>query len=859
MVPNLPFPTKHQNQIFPVSAVRPERDTSNTSAGCRCTGYPAKRSGVVEFAAEAATDFGFMKIIPPPALPSLEQNNLRATFASCCSPFLWAVCFCLLTGLPASAAETNQLALWGAFTLVDETPRILGRPRYSGELLMKNVRSVTRSSSPLYVVRTDGRITAWKPWGHVDAVDLPPLPGVISLVHASELEHFGVLAALLGDGQVAVYLLGEWRFLPGLTEVVALTYGASSLLALRADGTAVQYGISPEDQPIVAMHRVTQVAGWGSIAGLVHGDGEVAILGWDSGGRTNVPPGLRGVMELAVGRFLVVALKEDGSLVGWGIPEATPPPGMGNVVSVAVGEQHALARTADGRVIAWGNNAEGQTEVPPGLSNVVAIAAGRAQSVALRADGAVVAWGSNRDGQTAIPRGIRDATQIAAWGDQTLAIGIPRAPVLASQPAALQIPRHQNAHLTVEALGFGPHVYQWFCDGRLVAPPSSRPRLDFPGNLSVPGPGTYTVRVANVAGTITSEPALVEIVEPLAGTVVAWKHRDGIHNRQSLIPPGLSNVVALASGGNHVLALTAGGTVVSWGGSKAGDSIVPEGLRDVIAIAAAYNRSMALRVDGSVVEWGANQAIYRPPGIEHPMAIALGPTHALALDADGRVVSWANEWPPDRRPPEGISDAIGVAINGASSVVLFQDGSVKSWGPIFSSCSVVPMPVGLSGIRSIQSGMRTLMALGADGDIHAWGNDCHNVATPPNVRGILSAAIAYDVGAALVEGGEVVKWGQQSLHLRPPIQITWAIAADAETLYEIVGPPVAAPLRVQQTPSSTALIWRPFTRREVLEFTKRLDAPQWRPVSGEPRRYNDLLRLELPASSPTGYYRLVTR
>lgn len=199
--------------FFRVSAVRPERDTSNASAGCRCTGYPAKRSGVVEFAAEAATYFGFMKIIPPPALPRVEQNILRATFASCCSPVLWAVYVCLLTYLPASAAERNQLALWGAFTLVDETPRVLGRPHYSGELLMDNVRSMTRSSSPLYVVRTDGRITAWKPWGHVDAVDLPPLPGVISVVHASELEHLGMLAALLGDGRVAVYWLGEWRFL----------------------------------------------------------------------------------------------------------------------------------------------------------------------------------------------------------------------------------------------------------------------------------------------------------------------------------------------------------------------------------------------------------------------------------------------------------------------------------------------------------------------------------------------------------------------------------------------------------------------------------------------------------------------
>ena len=64
-------------------------------------------------------------------------------------------------------------------------------------------------------------------------------------------------------------------------------------------------------------------------------------------------------------------------------------------VRMAAGGIHSLALKTDGTVVGWGLNDDGQTTIPGGLSNAVAIAAGHAHSLALKTDGTVVGWGWN--------------------------------------------------------------------------------------------------------------------------------------------------------------------------------------------------------------------------------------------------------------------------------------------------------------------------------------------------------------------------------------------------------------------------------------------------------------------------------
>jgi hypothetical protein len=73
--------------------------------------------------------------------------------------------------------------------------------------------------------------------------------------------------------------------------------------------------------------------------------------------------------------------------------------------------------------------------------------------------------------------------------------------------------------------------------------------------------------------------------------VVAWGLND---YGQAAVPSGLSNVVAIAAGGSHSLALTAEGQVVAWGLNDYGQAAVPGGLSNVVAIAAGWSHSLAL-------------------------------------------------------------------------------------------------------------------------------------------------------------------------------------------------------------------------------------------------------------------------
>jgi hypothetical protein len=65
------------------------------------------------------------------------------------------------------------------------------------------------------------------------------------------------------------------------------------------------------------------------------------------------------------------------------------------------------------------------------------------------------------------------------------------------------------------------------------------------------------------------------------------------------IPPGLTNIVAGSAKGNHGLAVTADDAVVAWGTNFAGESTVPLNMPNVVAIAGGQDHSIALLRDGS--------------------------------------------------------------------------------------------------------------------------------------------------------------------------------------------------------------------------------------------------------------------
>lgn len=260
-----------------------------------------------------------------------------------------------------------------------------------------------------------------------------------------------------------------------------------------------------------------------------------------------------GVSAIAAGGWHSLALKADGSVVGWGrndFGQCNTPAAATDVVVVAAGEYHSLAIKAGGSVLAWGKTDEGQCTVPSTATSAVAVAAGGYHSLALRADGTIITWGNNTYGQCTVPSAATNIVAISAGWNYSLAV---------------------RADGTVLAWG-----------------------QNNANQCSVPGWLTNAVGIA--AG---GEHGLAFRA---AGSATAWGAND---YDQCTGIPSMTNAVAMAGGGFHSLALKADGSVVGWGNNSSGQRTIPAAATNVIAIAAGHWHSVALKADGTVIAWGS--------------------------------------------------------------------------------------------------------------------------------------------------------------------------------------------------------------------------------------------------------------
>ena len=172
---------------------------------------------------------------------------------------------------------------------------------------------------------------------------------------------------------------------PGaVTDAIAISAGGQQSLALKRDGTVVQWGQT----------------------------------------FASVPSGMADVTAIASGTNFHLALLTNTTVVAWGANgsgQATVPDNLSNVVAIAAGDAHALALRSDGTVTGWGSNDFGESDAPSDLTNAMAIAAGATHSAVLRNDGTVVAWGDNTAGQTNLPADWGPVKLIAAGQASTLA------------------------------------------------------------------------------------------------------------------------------------------------------------------------------------------------------------------------------------------------------------------------------------------------------------------------------------------------------------------------------------------------------------------------------------------------------
>jgi len=308
-------------------------------------------------------------------------------------------------------------------------------------------------------------------------------------------------------------------------------------------------------------------------------------------------------------------------------------------------------------------------------------------------------------------------------------------------------------------------------------------------------------------------------------------------------------VVALASGSSHSAALCSDGRVATWGSNDLGqlgnsngaNSLTPVAVdttgilfgKQVVAIAAGSNHTLALSADGSVTAWGQNNqgqlgnnsrtdtaspvavtTIGTPLAGRTVVAIAAGQYHSLALCSDGLVVAWGdngngalgnndNTYTDSLLPvavttagtPFEGKTALSIGSGSYHSFAAYSDGTIAAWGNntfgqlgdgtttnAFLPVSVTTSGTPLAGksVIAIAGGQLHTIALCSDGTLAAWGfntfgelgngNTANSfipvsvkaTGTPLTGKKVVKLGVGGGHAVAVCSDGTIASWGSNA-------------------------------------------------------------------------------------------------
>ena len=388
-------------------------------------------------------------------------------------------------------------------------------------------------------------------------------------------------------------------------QVVSLTYNGVTYKFV-----ATYYGGTGND--LVLIWAGTRLVGWGDNRQSQLGNqGSNLLAGTPLAGLTPV--------TVASGGAYSLALFADGTLATWGVnlgatgysvttssvPALLPTTGTALegkvVVAVSAGGTHALALCSDGTVASWGNNRYGQlgnpvadysltpvavmtAGTPLAGKTVVAICAGSIHSAALCSDGTLVEWGTNNSAEVGFS-------------------------TVTPQFTPTLVP---TAGKTVVSMTAGAYH-----------------------NIALCSDGTLLGWGANWAGQLgngisTGSPLPVDVTAvTTAGTVMEGK-----------------NIIAIAAGMGHSLALCSDGTLAAWGDNSYG--------------ALGNNTTTASSMPVAVSTDGVLAG-------KIPVGAAAGDYHSLVWCSDGTAADWGrNSFGQLGNTTAGYSSSIPVLVTSPS-------------------------------------------------------------------------------------------------------------------------------------------------------------------------------------------------
>jgi len=207
---------------------------------------------------------------------------------------------------------------------------------------------------------------------------------------------------------------------------------------------------------------------------------------------------------------------------------------------------------------------------------------------------------------------------------------------------------------------------------------------------------------------------------------------------QTTVPASATNVVAIAAGGDHSLALKSDGSVIAWGNNSHKESRVPPTLSGIVAIAAGPALSMAIQGDGKVITWGSPSNL--PATVSNAVMVAGGLSSGLALGSGGNLVGWGVNAPflAILKFPASATNLVALSAGAAHCLALKGDGIPRILGPIRYGTlqSLVSLGAGLPlAVRAVGSPPLHYQWL-VDG-VPVPGNDTAYPLIPPPADNVL--------------------------------------------------------------------------------------------------------------------------
>jgi hypothetical protein len=372
----------------------------------------------------------------------------------------------------------------------------------------------------------------------------------------------------------------------------------------------------------------------------------------------------------------------------------------------------------------------------------------------------------------------------------------PQPPIVASQDPGTDVNLFSGSSATLSAqatnaIGSYEIGYQWSLNGTSLHNSTTNYTIFYAVDAN---DGTYTVTITNAGGS-TNVSWTVYVAGP--GSPIWWGNQT---IRTWDFVPGIHDVISLAAGANHFVAVRENGSVMAWGDDSLGQTNVPSGLTNVVAVAAGWYHTVALRGDGTVTAWGDNTYGQTdvPPGLTNVVAVSANTYQNLALTRNGTVDYWG-DGPSSAPPPAGLSNLTAVTMGGTFGLGLLSNTTVVAWGN--NAYGQTNVPVGLSNVVAISAGLYHALALRADGTVVAWGNYAlGQTNVPDGLTNAMAIAAGFSHSVALRNDGTVVCWGDNSMgetNAPPTLSHVKLIAAGYhDTLVSIFSPLLQYPVDV---------------------------------------------------------------